>query len=502
MLASTAKLASDSAPTRLPVWPDRSTLWGASEEFRQDGAHAETFNSPKDARLKLFPPRVSLVFAAVVAATLGGAVLSSHVLDGRRADAAGVGNSWRSLAAVEHVISVLRKAEAACRDREASGSETARRRYAEAAGEVDTAMELLGTALAGRADGLAALAAVSSDLRVALAALERMQRAPARHPSPRSAGHEETRAAIERAETGLAGLQAQARRELAWHERRAAQSTSVSNFVVVSTDAAVLLLVAVAVFAVRGHLRERERREAERRQALELQQQLLGIVGHDLRTPLNAIAGSAAVLARAPDMPSNRLRAAQRILSSAGRMSRMIRDLLDYTRARVGGLPISPEPAHLGELGRRVVQEVLAARPGRTITFTEQGDLEGEWDPARLEQVFSNLVANACHHGAEGTPVLVRVTGTPGAVLVNVHNEGPPIPAEALPHIFEPFRRGVAESATTDGGLGLGLFIVRTLVEAHGGTIEVVTGGDGTAFQVVLPRRRPAGGGVRRASMA
>ncbi len=436
------------------------------------------------------------MFAAVVAATLGGAILSSRMLEVPRADAAGVVSSWRTLAAAEQVLAALRKAEAEAvgRERDSSSREAARRRYVEAAGGVGSAMEQLGTALASWPEDLAALSGVSSDLRLALAALERLRRAPA------GTGEDETRAAIDRAERGLTGLQVKARQELARQEQRSAESVAVSNLVVVATDAAILLLVAVAVFAVRGHLREREHREAEHRHVLELQQQLLGIVGHDLRTPLNAIAGSAALLARAPDLPTSRVRAAQRILSSAGRMSRMIHDLLDYTRARVGGLVLSPERVHLGELCRRVAQEVLASRPERTIRFTEQGDLEGQWDPARLEQVFSNLVANACHHGADGSPIAVRITGAQGGVEVEVHNEGPPIPAHLLPHIFEPFRRGTAERATDDG-LGLGLFIAHTLVAAHGGTIEVVTGAGGTTFRVALPRHGPVAHG-RRAFLA
>jgi signal transduction histidine kinase len=447
----------------------------------------------RGAALKLFPPRVALVFAAVVAATLGGAILYSHLLQVRRADAAGVASSWRAVAAAEHVLSSLRKAEAASRDEQGSGGAPAHGRYAEAASEVGIALEHLGTALAGWPDGLPALSTVSSHLRLALAALE--QSVAARQARDGGAAWEEVRAAIERAETALAALQAQARRLVDEQEGRLARSAAVSNLVVMCADAAVLLLVGVAVFAVRGHLRERERREAEHRRVLDLQQQLLGIVGHDLRTPLNAIAGSAAVLARAPDLPTSRVRAAQRILSSAGRMSGMIRDLLDYTRARVGGFATSPAPAHLGEICRRVVQEVLAASPGRAIRFTEQGDLEGEWDPARLEQVFSNLVANACHHGIEGAPIRVRAAGREGDVLVEVHNDGPPIPGDVLPHIFEPFRRGEPERAAGEG-LGLGLFIARTLVEAHGGTIEVVTGGDGTTFRVTLPRRPARSGSV------
>ena len=271
--------------------------------------------------VKLLPPRLSIVFGAVVAATLAGAVLSSHLLEVRRADAAGVASSWHALAAVEHVLSSLRKAESACRDRERGpGDAPARGRYADAARDVGAALEQLGSAVAGWPDGLSALATVSGHLRLALASLERTRAAEA----PAGEAGREARAAVDRAESGLAALAASARRELARQERRSARSAAVSSLVVVATDAAVLVLVGVAACAVRGHLRERERRDAERRRVLELQHQLLGIVGHDLRTPLNAIAGSAALLVRAPDLPTSRQRAAQRILSSAGRMSRMV----------------------------------------------------------------------------------------------------------------------------------------------------------------------------------
>jgi signal transduction histidine kinase len=287
--------------------------------------------------------------------------------------------------------------------------------------------------------------------------------------------------AMERADLGRADL-------------AVARNTSIANGVIVSTYAALLLLVAVAAYAVRGHLQQRERREAEQEHALELQQQLMGMVGHDLRTPLNAIAGSAELLARAPDLPSSRVRAAQRIVSSAGRMSRMVLDLMDYTRARVaGGLTVSPEPAHLGEICRRVIQEVRAARPGSDVRLVEEGDLAGEWDPARLEQVLSNLVANACHYGTPDRPVSVRATGDAGTVVLEVHNEGMPIPAEVLPNIFDPFRRGKLDRREASGNVGLGLFIVRTLVEAHGGRIAVTTGVEGTTFSVALPRSRTAG---------
>jgi signal transduction histidine kinase len=264
-----------------------------------------------------------------------------------------------------------------------------------------------------------------------------------------------------------------------------ARDATLATVAVIATNAAILVLVGIAAFAVRGQLRERERREAERARVVELQERLLGIVGHDLRTPLTAIAGSAALLARAPDLPRSRARLAELIVSSASRMSRLVRDMLDFTRVRAEGhLPVRPEPVNVGALCERVVREVCTARPEARVRCAVEGDVTGEWDPARLEQVVSNLVTNAVMHGAPEKVVVVRVTGLADAVRIAVHNEGPPIPAHLLPHIFEPFR---AAEAGAHAGLGLGLHIVRSLVEAHGGTVDVVSGEEGTTFEVLLP---------------
>ena len=380
--------------------------------------------------MKLVPPRIALPFTILVAATLGGAVLTSRVLETRRSEAAAVTDGWRALAAAEHLAAGLRKAEAVC--------------------------------------------------------VREFERAFAFDATGCSASFGLTASAVE----DVSALQ---RRDLGQADRRALERHSLGTGLVVATYAALLLLIVAAALGVRGHLREREGRESEQRHALELQQRLMGIVGHDLRTPLNAIAGSAALLARAADLPTARLRAAQRIVSSAARMSGLVRDLLDYTRLRVsGGFSIEPEPAHLGEIGRAVAQEVRSAWQGSVIELSEAGDLQGRWDPVRIEQVLSNLIGNACHHGTPGAPVLVQLSGTKAAVRAEVHNEGPPIPPEVLPLIFEPFRRGASARRDASGGVGLGLFIVRSLVEAHGGTIEVATGQAGTTFMLELPRAPPA----------
>jgi signal transduction histidine kinase len=423
--------------------------------------------------LKHVPSRIYLSFCILAAATLGGAVVSSRILEVRRSEAAAVTDGWRALAAAEHLAAVLRKAEAVCVVAVSSSGPLVETPQTPPRLEVGAAWERLLTEAATRPDRLRLWSAVFGELQRALDA----------------PGCGASFGLVAFAVEELSALQ---RRDLGQADRRAQERHSLATWVVGATNAALLLLIVAAALGVRGHLQEREGRESEQRRVLELQQQFMGIVGHDLRTPLNAIAGSAALLAHASDIPTARLRAAQRIVSSAARMSGLVRDLLDYTRLRVsGGFSIEPEPAHLGEIGRAVVQEVRSAWRGSVIHLTEAGDLQGCWDPERIEQVLSNLIGNACHHGKPGAPVLVRLYGTEAAVLAEVHNEGPPIPREVLPVIFEPFRRGASDRRDASGGVGLGLFIVRSLAKAHGGTIGVTTGEAGTTFTLLLPRSPP-----------
>jgi signal transduction histidine kinase len=129
--------------------------------------------------------------------------------------------------------------------------------------------------------------------------------------------------------------------------------------------------------------------------------------------------------------------------------------------------------------------------PDRRIELEVLGDAHGTWDPGRMAQVISNLVSNAVAHGAPYAPVTVQIDATgDDHVDLSVHNEGPPIPPELLPVLFEPFRRGTGDKSPR--GLGLGLYIVRQLVEAHGGTVDVrSTAPEGTTFTIELQRTLP-----------
>jgi signal transduction histidine kinase len=148
----------------------------------------------------------------------------------------------------------------------------------------------------------------------------------------------------------------------------------------------------------------------------------------------------------------------------------------------------------LKSLCQEVFDEIQAGYPARTLRYQPHGDLTGEWDRARLRQVVSNLMGNAVQHGHGTGPVELSVNAEGHQVTLAVRNEGPPIPADALPTIFDPLVRGLTpelQKQRRPGSIGLGLYIAREVVIAHGGTIEVKSSQDaGTTFTIRLPRRR------------
>jgi signal transduction histidine kinase len=249
------------------------------------------------------------------------------------------------------------------------------------------------------------------------------------------------------------------------------------------------LFLGVVRSAVRARRRQYQMRDLYRElsRALQLSDMFVAILGHDLRSPLGAIRMAAEIIVRG-SKDAHALRPAGRIMTSADRMARMIEQLLDFARVRQGrGIALQPTRANIAEICRPVLQELEDANPDATIELVQTGDMSGVWDPDRVAQVVSNLAGNAVQHGVIGKPITVQLDGANAAVVrLRIENHGV-IPAEVIPTLFEAFTRA-APSSQHRTGLGLGLFIAREIVRAHGGEVTVQTSDELTAFEVVLPR--------------
>jgi len=224
-------------------------------------------------------------------------------------------------------------------------------------------------------------------------------------------------------------------------------------------------------------------------QALRLNELFVGILGHDLRNPLGAMVIGAELLATQLT-DDKHLHTLRRMTEAGRRMAAMIEQLLDLTRARLGGglgLVRASQPLDVRELVQRALDELRANHPGRELAFEATSDCTFTGDPERLLQLFSNLGANALTHGDPAGSVAVRVSGTGREVVIEVRNQGV-IPPERVPTLFEPFRRK-ARDGSRSAGLGLGLYICQQIAMAHGGDIAVQSSDDtGTIVTVRLPR--------------
>jgi signal transduction histidine kinase len=222
----------------------------------------------------------------------------------------------------------------------------------------------------------------------------------------------------------------------------------------------------------------------------------LAMLGHDLRSPLDAVMMSAEFMLETKELVEPHLTLAKRISSSSSRMQKMIGDLLDFTRSRLGGgIPIVRADMSMERVVHEVVAEVCAAHPERTIKIEARGGERGQWDCARISQALTNIIGNAVQHGAAGTVVTVDLSDSGTEVVVTIHNSGPPISASQLNGIFGAMksREAIASGAGSYGNLGLGLYIAERIVHAHGGSIDVAsTEAHGTTFTVHLPRQQPA----------
>jgi sigma-B regulation protein RsbU (phosphoserine phosphatase) len=243
----------------------------------------------------------------------------------------------------------------------------------------------------------------------------------------------------------------------------------------------------IAVF-FRDVTAERQVEDGLKRQA-DFEKQLIGIVSHDLRSPLNAVLLGSTLLAKREALPPDVVRTVARIQNAARRTSVMVKDLLDFTQARLGGgIRILPVATDLGAVLKTVLDEIEATHAGRKVRLVHDGAVTGEWDPDRLAQLMQNLLTNALKYSPAESAVEIVTQASNGWVSILVHNQGPPIPPDVQASIFEPLHRGPSESGDAERSIGLGLYIVKQIVDAHAGVVEVRSDEKhGTTFTVRLP---------------
>ncbi|MHA6297383.1 PAS domain-containing sensor histidine kinase [Devosia sp. CAU 1758] len=224
------------------------------------------------------------------------------------------------------------------------------------------------------------------------------------------------------------------------------------------------------------------------KEASELKEQFVAVLGHDLRNPLAAIDAGIGKLLR-DDAWTDRTPVILHLMkNSVSRMSGLIDNVLDLARSRLGaGIVLEIENDRpLQPTLNQVVEEIQAANPDRIIHADLRIDRPLSVDHGRIAQLLSNLLGNAVTHGAEEGTIEVRAyIGEDGAFLLSVSNPGKPIPQEMVEHLFLPFHRGHVRSNAR--GLGLGLYIASEIARVHGGTIDVLSDGQSTSFTFRMP---------------
>lgn len=243
-----------------------------------------------------------------------------------------------------------------------------------------------------------------------------------------------------------------------------------------------------------------ERARAQAEAANRSKDDFLSTISHELRTPLNAILGWAAMLRNGTVDASKTRRALEAIFNNASRQGRLIEELLDVSRIVAGRAAIDLQPVELGEILRGTVETMMPTATAKgvalTLTVPPAATAPVIADPRRMEQVFLNLLSNAIKFTPEGGSIAIDVTHASGAVAVRVADTGQGIDPAFLPHVFDRFRQGDGTTTRSAGGLGLGLFIARHLVEAQGGAISAESAGTGrgATFTVTLPMAEAAAG--------
>jgi signal transduction histidine kinase len=216
----------------------------------------------------------------------------------------------------------------------------------------------------------------------------------------------------------------------------------------------------------------------------------LAILGHDLRTPLSSIVMSASFLLETGELGEPILKHIATIARSAKRIDQMVDDVLDFARAEFeGAIPIVRAEMDVARMVDDVASEIAASYPNSDVRVECIGELHGRWDSNRLAQALTNLIANALQHGSHESPVKVTAQGMENEVVISVQNRGPVIAADNLSRMFTAMATGQTNGGSRHGHLGLGLYIVNSIVLAHHGTVNISSSAEkGTTVTIHLPR--------------
>lgn len=270
-------------------------------------------------------------------------------------------------------------------------------------------------------------------------------------------------------------------------------STGVSIAVVIGTMLILTLALAGAAFDERTRLLTREQRARHDAEvASRLKDEFLATLSHELRTPLNVMVGRAQMLAAVAHDPAEVIRTAETIARNGAALTRLVDDLLDVSRITLGGVQLEWQPLDLAALVDAAASAIRPAAEAKGIRLTVRSDARVPrimGDQTRLQQVTLNLLTNAMKFTPHGGRIRVDVRGDSSHVILTVSDTGQGIDPAFLPFVFEMFRQGEPTTQREHGGLGIGLSIVRRLVELHGGEIAAASGGvgRGATFTVSFP---------------
>jgi PAS domain S-box-containing protein len=221
-----------------------------------------------------------------------------------------------------------------------------------------------------------------------------------------------------------------------------------------------------------------------------LKDELLSSVSHELRTPLNGIYGFGRLLLDRPHMPdAMRQEALESLQSSIERLTRMTDDFIDVARARRHRLPLVVDAVDIEQVVRSAFRDSKRRHPQHTITLRVQKNLPpARGDSLRIKQIIDNLVSNAAKYSAEGMPIRINVRHRDQMIRISVADQGIGIPKPVQERVFEAFYRADNSRSQRASGVGLGLSIVRSLVQAHDGDVTVRSAvGRGSTFTFTLP---------------